>query len=376
MPALAGRYLFGDFVSGRLFAHVPGPDPNQAREELASTGLSISSFGEGGDGELYVVNYGGGLFKLVQTGGSGADTVPGTLSATGCASPANVTQPYEGLIPYKPNAPFWSDGAAKDRWIGLPDGATVSIGSDGDFEFPNGTVLVKAFRLQGKLIETRLFMRHPDGVWAGYTYRWNDAQTEANRVRGGATVVVAGQSWTFPSEAQCLQCHTEGAGRALGLEVAQLNGNLTYATTSRTANQLTTLDAIGVFSPRLSPPAAQQPALADPAGTAGTLTDRSRAYLHTNCAGCHRPGGSTPSPMDLRYSTALGSTNTCNVVPQAGDLGLAGARIIFPGDPDQSVLVLRAGRRDAVGMPPVASHIVDAQGVQLLRDWIAQLSGC
>ena len=33
-------------------------------------------------------------------------------------------------------------------------------------------------------------------------------------------------------------------------------------------------------------------------------------------------------------------------------------------------------RRDAAGMPPLASHVVDAQGVQLLRDWIAQLGGC
>jgi uncharacterized repeat protein (TIGR03806 family) len=376
MPALVGRYLFGDFVSGRLFAYKPDPVPNSAREELASTGLSISSFGQGNDGELYVVNYGGGLYKLVQTGGVGADTVPDLLSETGCTSPSSVTQPNAGLIPYEPNAEFWSDGATKGRWIGLPDGATVSIRSDGDFDFPNGTVLVKSFRLQGKLVETRLFMRHPDGVWAGYTYRWNDPQTEATRVRGGATATVAGQTWTFPSEAQCLQCHTEGAGRSLGLEVAQLNGNLTYPSTGRTANQLTTLDTIGVFSPRLSPPASQQPALADPSGTSGTVSDRARAYLHTNCAGCHRPGGSTPSPMDLRFQVALNATNTCNVVPQAGDLGVAGARIILPGDPDRSVLVLRTERRDAAGMPPLASHLVDAQGVQLLRSWISQLGGC
>jgi mono/diheme cytochrome c family protein len=235
---------------------------------------------------------------------------------------------------------------------------------------------VKSFRLQNKLVETRLFMRHPDGVWAGYTYRWNDQQTEANRVRGGAAADVAGQTWMFPSEAQCLQCHTQGAGRSLGLEVAQLNGNLTYAATGRTANQLTTLDEIGVFSPRLSPPAAQQPAYVDPYGGAGTLGDRARAYLHTNCAGCHRPGGSTPSPMDLRFQTALNATNACNVDPQAGDLGVAGARIILPGEPGRSLVVLRAERRDAAGMPPLASHVVDAQGVQLLRDWIAQLGGC
>ena len=377
IPSLVGRYLFGDFVSGRIFAYRPDPVPNDARDELLQSGLSISSFGEGADGELYVVHYGGTLHRLVQTGGGVSDPVPDDLADTGCTSPTDVRQPAAGLIPYAPNAPFWSDGAEKLRWLGLPNGATVSIGGDGDFEFPNGTVLVKAFRLQNRLVETRLFMRHPDGEWAGYTYRWNDAQTAATRVRGGLVVDdVAGQRWTFPSEAQCLQCHTAAAGRSLGLEAAQLNGDLLYAATGRTANQLTTLDAIGVFSPRLSPPAAQQPALADPYGTAGTLDARARAYLHTNCANCHRPAGSTPSPMDLRWQTALAATNTCNVTPQAGNLGVADARIIAPGAPDRSVLVLRTDRRDAIGMPPLSSHVVDSEGVQLLRQWISQLAGC
>jgi hypothetical protein len=80
--------------------------------------------------------------------------------------------------------------------------------------------------------------------------------------------------------------------------------------------------------------------------------------------------------MDLRWQTALGVTNACNVAPQAGDLGVANARIIAPGDPDRSVLAIRANRRDVVGMPPLASHVVDAEGVRLLRDWIAQLAGC
>ena len=36
-----------------------------------------------------------------------------------------------------------------------------------------------------QLIETRLFKRYPDGVWADYTYEWNAAQTEATRVTAG-----------------------------------------------------------------------------------------------------------------------------------------------------------------------------------------------
>jgi hypothetical protein len=40
------------------------------------------------------------------------------------------------------------------------------VPSSGKWEFPKGTVLVKHFRLGERLMETRLFVRHPDGVWA------------------------------------------------------------------------------------------------------------------------------------------------------------------------------------------------------------------
>jgi hypothetical protein len=34
-------------------------------------------------------------------------------------------------------------------------------------------VLRKDFTVRRTLAETRLFMRHTDGNWAGYTYQWN-----------------------------------------------------------------------------------------------------------------------------------------------------------------------------------------------------------
>ena len=85
----------------------------------------------------------------------------------------------------------------------------------------------------------------------------------------------------------------------------------------------------------------------DPADTTASLTNRARAYLHTNCSQCHRPSGPTPSTMDLRYTTALNSTNACNAAPQAGDLGIgANARLIAPGSAANSIVVNRANRRD------------------------------
>jgi len=185
-----------------------------------------------------------------------------------------------------------------------------------------------------------------------------------------------GQQWIFPNEAQCLQCHTSAAGRSLGLETAQLNRNHTYPQTGRTANQLLTLNAIGLFTPPMPDPAVQ-PSIPDPANTSASLANRARAYLHTNCAQCHRPGGPTSVNLDLRYTTAFASTNTCNATPQAGDLGVgANARLIAPGSAANSILINRVNRRDSNGMPPLGSNQVDTAGVTLLTQWVNSLAGC
>jgi mono/diheme cytochrome c family protein len=218
-------------------------------------------------------------------------------------------------------------------------------------------------------------MRHPDGVWAGYTYEWNPQQTDATLVTGGKQVMVENQMWIFPSEAQCLQCHTAAAGRSLGLENLQLAHEITYPQTGRTAHQLVTLNAIDVLSPPVANPELLTPYPA-PAGSAGTLAERARAYLHTNCSGCHRPGGPTPANVDLRYSVSLDASNTCDVAPLLGDLGIANARLIAPGEAARSVLIARMSRRDANGMPPVGSAQVDNAGAALLMDWVNSLTSC
>ena len=149
---------------------------------------------------------------------------------------------------------------------------------------------MKNFRVGTRLIETRLLMRHPDGNWGGFTYEWNAQQTDATLVQGGAVRDIGdGQQWIFPSEAQCLECHTSAAGRSLGLETAQLNRNFTYPQTGRTANELPTLNHIGMLTPPITDPATQ-PTMPDPADTTAPLANRARAYLHTNCSQCHRPG--------------------------------------------------------------------------------------
>ena len=233
IASLRGRYVFGDLF-GRLMYLAPDASGGyDLRDLIGSTGLSIVSFAEDSNGELYITDYGGGgIYQIVPGSGTINDTIPANLLDTGCVSMADPKQPAIGLIPYAPNAPFWSDGADKQRWMALPDTGKITIGADGDWSFPNGTVLVKNFKLGSQLIETRLFMRHMDtGNWGGYTYQWNAAQTVATLIKGGLVTHLPAppsQDWIYPSEAQCLQCHTNAAGRSLGLETAQLNSDITY----------------------------------------------------------------------------------------------------------------------------------------------------
>ena len=386
IPALRGKYVFSDFSSGEVFALSQNADGSYRRETLFASGdnggpLSITTFFRDNAGEIYFTNLNtGGIYRIISTSSSSSGgTVPDLLSQTGCVLPGNATQPASGLIPYSPRAGFWSDGAQKDRWMALPDGRTITVDAEGDWAFPNGTVLMKNFRLSGQLVETRLLMKHRDtGNWAGYSYRWNTAQTEATRVRGGAVVTFGSQDWIYPAESQCRQCHSSAAGITLGLETGQLNSNHLFPATGRTANQLSTLETIGMFSSALpavgSRPAYAQLQYPDLLGTGvGTVAEKARAWLHTNCSQCHRPGGTTPSAMDLRIGTPTASMNVCNAVPR-NSLGIAGAKLIVPGDPEKSLILNRLGRRDAYQMPPLGTTVVDTAAQALVRQWITTMN--
>jgi uncharacterized repeat protein (TIGR03806 family) len=374
LAGFGGKYIFGDYGSGKIWALTKNAQNGWDRSDIASTGTNISSFAQSNDKELFFLSIADGQIRSLQVGTTSASPMPTLLSQTGCVNSTQPTQPSSGLVPFTPRSPLWSDAATKSRWIGLPNNSTITVEADGDFSFPNGTVLMKNFSLNNQLIETRLFMRHPDGVWAGYSYEWNDTQTDATLVNvNGKTKTINAQSWIYPSQSQCMQCHSAGAGFSLGAEASQLNYSVLYSQTNRTANQMDTLANIGMLTIN-PPPFTPYP---DPQGS-DTLSNRARSYLHANCSGCHRPNGGAPSNMDLRYSTLLTQTNACDAIPQSGDLGLTNARIIAPGNATTSVLVSRMNRRapDTNAMPPIGSNIVDATALTLITDWINSLASC
>jgi uncharacterized repeat protein (TIGR03806 family) len=284
-----------------------------------------------------------------------------------------------GTIPYQLNQPFYSDGAAKERAVALPDGTTAHIEADGDITLPVGTVFVKQFRIDSELIETRLLVRHDDGEWAGYSYEWgvDGVNNDAVLVDAGgkSKVLPNGQTWSYPTRAGCMACHTAAAGRVLGWEVGQLNGPQVYASTGRLANQLFTLSSIGIFDAPVGD-VADLPRYAPLNLSTVDVAVRGATYLHTNCSMCHRPGGGGQSDADLRLSTGLANANICDQAPSEGSFGVANARVFAPGDPARSMISVRMKRLAAGRMPLFGSNIVDAVGTDVVDRWITSTAAC
>lgn len=411
IAGIDGHYFFNDiFVqngesSWQLFPNT-NQDPGNIEDDYSQNVLNEGGFvgyTEDNNGEIWAFAMWGGIWRLeVGESSQPAEPMPSLLSETGCFDTSGA--PGAGLVPYDLNAPLWSDGATKARWLALPDGESITIGADGDFEFPVGTVLAKEFTQEGVRVETRLFVRHPDGVWAGYSYAWVDgsgnALTDAELLpEAAATRPVPGTSatWTYPSRNQCLTCHTEAAGRSLGVEVGQLNRELTYPSTGITANQLDTLAAVGMID---DPSSFGDRAFPNYDDTSIPVADRVWSYLHSNCSNCHRVGGSgmggrsaMPSVSYDLFADRSGDhpleAALCGVVAGSGDLGLGtGAQLVEPGLPGDwsnlgaggSVLYLRMAARPGVSgstgaMPLIGSEQVDdVHGLPLTAEWIQGLN--
>lgn len=103
------------------------------------------------------------------------------------------------MLPFSINAPQWSDHAKAERLVGVPGTGTIHwharprrvAGSmfNRSMEFPPDSVLLKTLSLDliegdpgsRRRIETQVL--HFDGKdWRGYTYAWNDQQTDAELV--------------------------------------------------------------------------------------------------------------------------------------------------------------------------------------------------
>lgn len=68
MPAFDGVYFYADFISGRIWGLFDDGAGGFESQELADTELSISSFAQDHDGELYVLDYDAGVVYRIDAG--------------------------------------------------------------------------------------------------------------------------------------------------------------------------------------------------------------------------------------------------------------------------------------------------------------------
>jgi uncharacterized repeat protein (TIGR03806 family) len=314
-------------------------------------------------------------------------TLPQTLSQVGAFQNVKDLTPREGLVAYDINAPFWSDGAQKQRWMALPTGQHIEFSAEREWTFPAGTVFVKHFALpvdeahpKGPRtpVETRVLVRDADGGIYGACYRWRADGSDADLVTEPLTALVQvgrgtgarTQSWYFPGMEDCRVCHTPVSGLVLGVKTRQLNRPLGNSA----ENQLTLWARAGLFGQ--TPPDIHPQRLAKLAGAddqARSAEDRARSFLDVNCSNCHRPGG-VAGNFDARYETPLARQNLLDG-PVLIDLGIDRAKVISPHDPWRSLALVRIETSDRTRMPPLAHERIDAQGARVLREWIASLPG-
>lgn len=407
-PELSGRYVYGDYETGKVWALLWDGKKVVEHRELVDTPIKLVAFGQDAQGELMLLDYQGTLHRLEHNPAANdpaeAAKFPRKLSQTGLFSSTKEHRPAEGVVGYEVNSPLWSDGAAKERFIAVPAGQKIDYRPTGTWGFPEGSVLVKTFEMdmeQGnpatrRRLETRL-MHLEQGHWRGYTYLWNQDQSDADLLEDpkgknetlsvrdkNAPGGVRQQVWHYPSRAECTLCHTMPSNFVLGLSTIQMNRTVNYGGVKD--NQIRALEHAGLFKQpvvtrhemdvrRTGEPDAYEslPRMPNPSDTTASLDGRVRAYMHSNCAHCHQKWGGGNALFELPFSKPLLETRTLDISPQHGDLGIADAKLLCPGDPARSLLLQRMKRRDELGMPRVASSVIDPLGVELIEQWIREM---
>lgn len=412
LPELQGAYIYGDYDTGRLWSLRYQQGKVLEHRQLADTQIRLVEFARDPQGEIYLVDFVGGEFhRLKPAPPQETDKpFPRLLSQTGLFSSTADNRPATGLIPYSVNMPLWSDGAEKERFLALPKNSQIEFDAvvyphgaeypDPGWRFPDGSVLVKTFSLEmeagnpasRKRLETRILQhRKMPGnddeygaqVWHGYTYVWNEQQTDAELLDADGldrTLNIRDpaapdgwrqQVWRFPSRAECTLCHTMASKYVLGMTTLQMNRDHSYGDV--VANQLATLEHIGVFTKPLPRVPDELPRLADYEDQSADLHLKARGYLHANCAHCHRRWGGGNAEFELHASTPLSALGVVNTAPGQGTFQLNDPRIIIPGDPDRSLIVTRMELQGLGRMPHIASRVTDRRAVDLLKQWLREL---
>lgn len=390
--SLRGYYIYGDYGTGKIWGIKHDGNKRLALRELADTTLAITGFATTHSGELLIADHSGGFYKLeTQPRIRRGAPFPRRLSETGLFADTKNHKMKSGIIEYSVIASGWNDTATAKRWMAVPEKKTIGFNQNGAWSFPNKTALIQTLTVQRESalgqatpfrIETRVLLRQQN-EWTGYSYRWNEKQTDAELVsKEGDKVTLRitdtkasggfrRHDWIFPSRADCMTCHSRARGFLLGL--TGQNTDRMHNFSGKEDNQLLTFSHIGLFNKPYTRPKNSDQKLVNPYNQNEKISKRVRSYLHINCSSCHVHAGGGNSKIKLGIETPNDQMSLIGARPQHNTFGISNAMLVSPGLPDQSVLIRRLSQRGRGQMPPLVSGAVDEIAVSLFRKWISQM---
>jgi glucose/arabinose dehydrogenase/mono/diheme cytochrome c family protein len=171
----------------------------------------------------------------------------------------------------------------------------------------------------------------------------------------------------YPSNEECMACHTQSAHFVLGATTRQWNREVAGK------NQLVLAAERRLFDTEIQPEdPAQWKRLRALDDTSAPLVERVRSYLDANCAQCHRPGGVVQVGIDARYDTPLAAQGLIKGRIRWPNVRSPEELIVTPRDLDRSRIFDRVSH---ARMPPLGGLLVNEPAVELLRNWIMSLEG-
>lgn len=317
--------------------------------------------------------------------GPTAPAAPQRLIDTGLYANGRVGEVDPANRPFAPQYPLWTDGAAKSRWIFLPEGSTIDASNAADWEFPVGTRFWKEFRFAGRAVETRFIWRAAGDSWVFASYLWNAEGTDAvlapeNGVTGAAALG-PGRSHTVPAVSDCRACHGDTRVEPLGFNALQLSEARDPAAlhAEPIEDGMWTVRALQTEG-RLRTGAGGDPVVDDLRISGNAVTRAVVGYLSTNCGSCHRAGtGVVLLGTSLKHSDVLDGDQTRRAmldyptrwqIPGAAD---GTTRLIDRHAAENSALLRRMrSRQPSSQMPPLGTVLADESAVAAVQQWLAQ----
>jgi len=371
IPDLQGKYIYGDYVTGKVWALDWDGKKVASNRVIADTRQAIVTFGQDNKGDLLFVKLAQqtSLQRLVPNPAKDrSEDFPQLLSKTGIFTDLPAQKADKGVYDFKIHSPIWHDGYEADYWVAMPNKTGITTLPDKrrgspvlNYRKPKDMVLAKTIHKDGHKVETQIL--HYDGYWKGYSYQWNDTQTDAALVRReGLNTTISGEPYRFSSRDECIRCHSSNFNRPLAFLPGQMNRD----------GQLKKFHGLGIVDDVFVEIAKAQP-LTDPLDETQPIELRARSWIHSNCSHCHKVSGGSGLTAQMNTAVPTSSMELINFQPNKGYFGLEGAPQIDPGNPYNSILYYRIATRAAGHMPMFGARTLDKSGVQIIHDWIRSM---